>query len=163
MHDRTNPSPVQAMTATLERPPVPVRRRPSTPITPTMTSPAPWAGDIDPDRAIAEIGEQFPVATVWFGEYTGSYWALTHAQDGTPGLVEGATPEALSRRLDFRMPRLPQRRRPQMPSHRALHRSATSYLPPAAQALSSRRPSRKRGRCRGRHSMPRTLGRSGRC
>lgn len=162
MHDRTNPSPVQATPPTPVRPPTHDRVRHPTHNTTTMTSPAPWARDIDPDRAVAELGKQFPGATIWFGEYTGSYWALTYAPDGTPRLVEGTTPEALSRRLASLMPRPPRHVRSRQSSPRAPHRSAASCPPPAAHAWSRRRPPRKRGRCRGRHSKPRTSARSSR-
>ncbi|GAA0544238.1 hypothetical protein GCM10009546_02860 [Actinomadura livida] len=160
MHDRTNTSTVRAVTPILERPHNHDQVQHPTPETTITTTPAPWARDVDPERAVAEIGDQFPSATIWFGEYTGSFWALTYAQDGTPRLIEGATPQELSRRLDSLMPHPAQHRRPQPPSRRAVHGSAAPYLPPAARASVRSRRLRKRNECRGRHSMPKTLGRS---
>ncbi len=68
MHDRTNPPPIQAMSPVAQRAPHHRRERVQKPPPPAMT-PAPWeSSGVDPDRAIADLGSQFPRATIWFGE-----------------------------------------------------------------------------------------------
>lgn len=160
MHDRKNPSPV------LERPPTPglvsVQGRGHHQASPVMPSPAPWtAAQPDPDSAVAELSDQFPHATCWFGEYTGSYWALT-SKNGTFLLLEGATPDALRRYLRALAPPA---RRHQPPSPGSPLQSSAPAPPPraVAPAKSARRPFRRRSRSQGRHCMAGTRDRGGRC
>lgn len=157
MHDRTNPSGIQAMPPAGERAPTHNRRAAHTPT--ATTSPAPWTRELDPDRAVTELSNRFPEATIWFGEFTGNYWALARAEDGTPHLIEGNTPQDLSRRLGALVPRTPQHHRLHLTSHRTARQPAACSSP-ATRTSSTRRPSRGRARWRGRHSATRTLSRS---
>lgn len=156
MHDRTNPSPAQVMPPAAKHGPVVEWERVRTPM-PPATPPVPQATSTqDPDRAVTALSGRFPSATIWFGEHTGSYWALAQIEDGTPRLIEAITPVELSRRLDLLNPSPPQR-----PSLSTPHNTPHPRLD--AQPPSHRRASRGRVRCRGRHSMPKALSRSGRC
>jgi hypothetical protein len=48
----------------------------------------PWAiADVDPDKVLAEVGRQFPGVMTYFGEFTGSWWALIGGK-----LLEARTP-----------------------------------------------------------------------
>ncbi|GAA1833901.1 hypothetical protein GCM10009735_81920 [Actinomadura chokoriensis] len=158
MHDRTNATPVRVMPPAAKYGPVAEWERVRTPMPPATPS-VPWATSAqDPDRAVTDLSGRFPSATIWFGEYTGSYWALIHTEDGTPRLIEATTSAELRRRLDSLDLRLPQRLSPSAPQNHA-----TPYPVTEAQPSSLRRPARGHVRCRGRHCMPRTLSRSGRC
>lgn len=164
MHDRTSPSP------TLVRPPATEHtatygwKRERTQTIPSTTPPAPWTiAAQDPERAVTELSRQFPHATIWAGEYTGSYWALTSA-DGTPRLLEGATPDELRHQLRS-CTQTPRHHRPPLRSSSTTHQPATSapHSYPTPRASSVRRPLRQRLKCRGRHCMTKTADRSGRC
>lgn len=162
MRDRTNPSPV------LERPPTPrlvsvqAGGRGHHQADPVMPPPAPWtATQRDPESAVAELSDQFPRATCWFGEYTGSYWALT-SDNGTILLLEGATPDALRRQL-LALGRPARRHQPSSLSS-PLQSSTPAPLPQTvAPAKSARRPFRRRSRGRGRHCLAGARGRDVRC
>ncbi len=164
MHDRTNPSPLQVMPPATGHDRAHRWERQPSPIPPAMT-PAPWttAGH-DLDQAVTELNNRFPDAMIWFGDFTGSFWALIRAEDGAASLIEGVTSADLSRRLDSRKPWPPDPN--QSPPPAAVHwNNATSTPCPAtaAHSPSARRSPRGRNKCRGRHSVPRRLGRSGRC
>jgi hypothetical protein len=162
MHDRTNPSPV------LERPPTPrlvsvqAGSRGRHQASPVIQSPAPWtAAQPDPESVLVELSDQFPHATCWFGEYTGSYWALT-SDNGTFLLLEGATPDALRRQL-LTLDRPARRHQPS--SLGSPLQSSVPAPPPqtVAPAKSARRPFRRRSRGRGRHCLAGARDRGGRC
>jgi hypothetical protein len=162
MHDRTNPSPVQVMPPTAKCGPI-VEGAPVRTPTPPAMPPDPWVTSAqDSDRATADLSGRFPSATIWFGEYTGSYWAFIQFEDCAPRLIEAATPADLERQLDSFTP-CPLRR----PSPSLLHSNITKPTTPCPSPDEPpsrlRRASRGRVRCCGRHSMPRTLSRSGRC
>ncbi|GAA1892345.1 hypothetical protein GCM10009736_70720 [Actinomadura bangladeshensis] len=119
---------------------------------------------MDPDQAVTELGNRFPRATIWFGDFTGSYWALIRAEDGAR-LIEGTTPADLSHQLDSVQPNPSRTHQPQSPSSPPTHQKFTEPAPcpaPAAQCRSVHRTSRGRGSCR-RRSVLRPLSRSGRC
>jgi hypothetical protein len=128
---------------------------------PAVTSPAPWAlVEPDPAHAIDELRFQFPRARCWFGEYTGSYWALT-SQNGTCRLLEGTTPGALRRQLQS-VGRSARRRPPS--SGTSFQPSVSVPLPqPAAPIPSVRWPFQWRSNSRGRHCMTEASDRGGRC
>jgi hypothetical protein len=158
MHDRTNRSPV------LVRPPTPglvsiqAGSRRHDQASPGNPSPAPWATtEQDPDRAIDELSSQFSRTTIWFGEYTGSYWALT-SENGTYRLLEGTTPDALRRQLLSLC--CAARHRPHSPG-RPLQPPASAPL--SQPTASARRPFQRRSNGRGRHCLTRTPDRGGRC
>ncbi|TYK50571.1 hypothetical protein [Actinomadura decatromicini] len=66
----------------------------------TVAEAPPWARlDLDPDHVVAELAAAFPDAMLWFGEFTGSLWALTRDRAGRARLIEGRTPAQLSERL----------------------------------------------------------------
>lgn len=163
MHDRTNPSPAQAMPPAAKHGPVVEWERVRTP-TPPATLPAPWVTSAqDPDRAVTNLSNRFPAATIWFGEHAGSYRALTHTENGTPRLNEAATPAELNPQLDsVNHLRQPQRRAPSALQSDATN-PTTPHQRPETHPSSLHRSSRGRVRCRGRHSATRTLSRSGRC
>lgn len=162
MHDRTNPSPVQAMPPAKQRGPVLAQEQQRTSVPPT-SAPALWTtSSLDPDETVAELGGRYPHSTIWFGEFTGSYWALIRTKDGTARIVEGNTPADLGRQLDSLDLRTPRDDRPQ---HTAEEDGDSIRLAwcTGGKYSSARRPSRGRGRCRRRHIMPKALSRSGRC
>jgi anti-sigma factor RsiW len=49
----------------------------------------PPTGDVDPEQILTEIGRRFPGVMTYFGEFTGSWWALIGNQ-----LLEARTPRA---------------------------------------------------------------------
>ncbi|MFI0354579.1 hypothetical protein [Actinomadura sp. 9N407] len=66
-----------------------------------MTAVAPWgAAELDPERAVAELARRFPRVLTWYGEYTGSWWAMLRDRNGRDHLVEAHTPAELGRRLE---------------------------------------------------------------
>ena len=167
MHDRTNPSPVQVMPLAAKHGPVVERGRVRPPI-PYATPSVPWATSTqDPDRALADLGGRFPAATIWFGEYTGSYWALIQVENATPRLIEAATPAELSAQLDSFTPRPPQHHQgqPSVPGghHDNITKPAPVDLGPGTENSALRMVSQGRVRCRGRRPTFGTPGRSGRC
>ena len=161
MHDRTYPLLLSAAPPAHDRGTVETQR-----LAPSAAA-TPWATrDHDPDRAVTELGSLFPDATIWFGDFTGSYWALIRGADGTARLIEGATPADLARRLDptKQLPQGSHQAPPPPPAAVQWNTTAPTACPtPPAHRPSSGRVSRARGRCRGRRSLPRTWGRSGRC
>ncbi|MFF5263958.1 hypothetical protein ACFY4C_33950 [Actinomadura viridis] len=52
------------------------------------------------DQVIFELRRRFPRVTAWYGEHTGSWWALTLDYLGRFQLVEAADPAELGRRLE---------------------------------------------------------------
>lgn len=163
MHDRTNPPPTQAVPPVTQFAPHRRRERDQAPSSPAMP-PAPWGSSgVDPDQAVADLGNRFPRATVWFGDFTGSYWALIRAEDSTTRLLEGTTAEELSHLLESTEPRAPWDRQPLSPPTAAHKDSATLAPYRATPPSTTRRTSHGRGRARSRHSAPRTLRGSGRC
>lgn len=163
MHDRMNPSPMQVRPPTSDHTPAYGWGQDQTP-TPQLTRPAPWTTPgVDPDQAVTDLGNRFPRATIWFGDFTGSYWALIRAEDGTTRLLEGATAEKLSHLLESTEPRAPWDRQPLSPPTAAHKDSATLAPYRATPPSTTRRTSHGRGRARSRHSAPRTLRGSGRC
>lgn len=160
MHDRTNPSPLQVMPPATEHGPVRDCEQDQAQIPPALT---PWATrDQDPDQAVAELSNLFPNATIWFGDFTGSYWALLRGEDGTARLIEGVTPNDLIRRLDPTKPRTRGNHEPPPRPPAGVHWHTTTPCPtPTGHPSPSRRTAR--GRCRARRSFPRTWSRNGRC
>ncbi|WP_147339322.1 hypothetical protein [Actinomadura spongiicola] len=79
--------------------------------------------DTDPDLVVAEFARVFPDALVWFGEFTGSLWALVRDQSGRCLLLEGKTPAQLSSRV--RKTTAPSRR-PVPVGRTARHRPAST-------------------------------------
>jgi hypothetical protein len=58
----------------------------------------PWAlPDIEPESVLKELRHRFPWTSVWWGPFTGSWWAVTPVCDR---LVEAASPKALADRLE---------------------------------------------------------------
>ncbi|MBG6091901.1 hypothetical protein [Actinomadura viridis] len=80
------------------------------------------------DQVILELRRRFSFVTAWYGEHTGSWWALTLDHLGRYRLVEAADPAELGRRLeDIRQspPSWPRRPRPSLTAGAAT-RSAPS-------------------------------------
>ncbi|GAA2166474.1 hypothetical protein GCM10009727_86080 [Actinomadura napierensis] len=106
MHDRTNAPPFKATSSATNHAATAQRREPLSVMT---TAQGPWAiSDLDPERALADLGRRFPGVVMWFGEYTGRYWALARGLDGRQRLLEAVTPGELSRRLECLGPRTSQ-------------------------------------------------------
>lgn len=62
---------------------------------------APWAPtEFDPERVVAEMQRRFPEACIWFGEFSGHYWALIRDWNGRRRLVEGDNPADLGHTLE---------------------------------------------------------------
>ncbi len=162
MHDRTNPPPVRAMAPAAKYALV-VEWELARPSMPHITPSSPWASSTeDPDQAITELRGRYPSVITWFGEYTGSYWAILQVEDDAPRLIEATTPADLSRQLDSFHLRLP--RRPSLSaSHNDITRPKTSDPVAAVRHAPLHRASHGRDRRRSRRSMARTLSRSGRC
>jgi hypothetical protein len=56
----------------------------------------PWAaGDLDPDACHAALQRRFPGVTVWFGEWTGHWFAMVNE-----GLLEAVYPGQLAELID---------------------------------------------------------------
>lgn len=47
------------------------------------------------EAAVGDLREQFPGVVLWFGRYTGRFWALVRGRDFAR-LVEAITPEELA-------------------------------------------------------------------
>lgn len=107
-----------------------------------MTALAPWAAhDLDPERVARELRCRFPRASVWWGEFTGSWWALTRDPSGRDRLVEARDPFELGRRLEMVRPARPSR--PVEPGRTPQPRSTEggqSFRPAAPAGRSARRP-----------------------
>ncbi len=156
MQDRTNPPPLRVAQPLADS----GHRATASPT--AATSLAPWvARDLDPDQAVTELGHRFPNAVIWWGDFTGSYWVLARTPNGTPKLIEAATPDDLYRRLNSLRPCASQ-----PAPYRALHRPSPTYnaptAPPRKKSSIRRSPFWSR-RCRGRHTMAATPNRSGTC
>lgn len=99
MHDRTNPSPFPVIAYATKHGPDGGRRHGPTAVGPTKSPVRYRTAGKASDQAVAELSRRYPYAPIWFGVYTGNYWALVHAENGTPQLIEKSTPDDLSRYL----------------------------------------------------------------
>lgn len=99
MHDRTNPPPGPVTAYATKHEPDGGWREGHTFIDSTMSRVPCRTTGHGPDQAVAELGRRYPRATIWFGAYTGNYWALIRAENGMPQLIEKSLPEELSRYL----------------------------------------------------------------
>jgi hypothetical protein len=84
--------------------------------------PAPWT-TIDPDLEVtlAQLSRRFPGACIWFGNFTGHYWAFIRDRFGRDRLIEATSPADLSLRLGALLTRPPvliRRPRPVLKAHR---------------------------------------------
>ncbi|MFC9977371.1 ATP-binding protein [Spirillospora sp. NPDC127200] len=58
---------------------------------------APWSSiERDPDWVLAELRCRFPGTPLWYGEFTGRYWAFVFDHYDRPQLLEAGAPELLS-------------------------------------------------------------------
>lgn len=97
MHNRTNPPSVGTVQPAGSSPPARARF-PQTDASSLRQSP--WARhEPDPERVLAELRVRNPAVVAWWGDWTGSYWHLDQAPDGTFRLLEAATAEELHAQL----------------------------------------------------------------
>ncbi|XVQ11310.1 hypothetical protein ACQP1W_01680 [Spirillospora sp. CA-255316] len=62
-------------------------------------------------RIAGLLERRFPGACVWWGERTGSWWAVTRDRHGRDRLLEAASPAEIARRLEIvRGPRMTEMR-----------------------------------------------------
>ncbi|MGK5559155.1 hypothetical protein ACSNOI_46920, partial [Actinomadura kijaniata] len=63
--------------------------------------PTPWAqSERDPDQVLDELRERFPTVAMWWGEWTGSYWAfLPDDIRENDRFLTAATADAFTRQL----------------------------------------------------------------
>lgn len=93
MHNRTNPPGVGTVQPASSSPPACIRFPQAGVPSPSRS---PWARyEPDPERVLAELRVRNPAVVAWWGDWTGSYWHLDQAPDGTFRLLEAATAEEL--------------------------------------------------------------------
>jgi hypothetical protein len=101
-----------------------------------------WAAiELDPERVVAELARRFPGVPAWWGEYTGSWWAMLRERNGRDRLVEAKSPGELCHRLEeaLRTRSVPRYARPAP----AVRRPPPSR-PPRAGSSTRRPPPRRR-------------------
>ncbi len=97
MHNRTNPPGAGTVQPAGSSPPARVRL-PQTGASSLRQSP--WVRhEPDPEQVLAELRVRNPALVAWWGDWTGSYWHLDQAPDGTFRLLEAATAEELHAQL----------------------------------------------------------------
>jgi hypothetical protein len=94
--------------------------------------PTPWTtADLDPEATLAQLSQHFPGIRIWFGDFTGHYWALVRDRLGHDRLIEATSPTDLSLRLGALLARPPvptrsQRRVPNEARHTKRPATGTS-------------------------------------